>query len=80
MDKIEAIGGGVIACTDRKVIILPRRRTTTMRLAGLLLALLFHGGSPVELSPVDNQGCETVVDCWHQFFVLCGILLTVTRV
>ena len=34
-----------------------------MRLAGLLLALLFHGGSPVELSPVDNQGCETDADC-----------------
>ena len=34
-----------------------------MRLAGLLLALLIHGGSPVELSPVDNQGCETDADC-----------------
>ena len=33
-----------------------------MRLAGLLLALLFHGGSPVELSPVDNQGCESDPD------------------
>ena len=39
-----------------------------MRLAGLLLALLFHGGSPVELSPVDNQGCESDVDCAAGFW------------